>query len=338
MIAERRPPRRLLVAGAGSIGRRHIANLRACGVSDLVLYRQRPLSLEEAPELPVFTRLDDALATGPDAVVVATPTAHHIDVALAAARAGCHLLVEKPLSHTWNGVEALLDVVARRRLIGMAGFDLRFDPGLARVKALIDHGTIGRLVIAHAQVGQYLPEWHPWEDYRHGGSAQVGAGGGVLLDLIHELDYMRWLLGPVASVVCAADHLSSLEIETEDAAALLLRFSSGAIGTIHLDYIQRTISRTCRIVGEEGTILWDGVARTVAWYEARSARWHRFEYPSADRNQRFLEEIAHFLDCLDGRAEPPVDLAAAAEVLRLTLAARQSAGLPATARTEEVHV
>src|SRR5204863_1092430 len=128
-----------------------------------------------------------------------------------------------------------------------------------------------RLVAMQAQVGQYLPDWHPWEDYRRGVSARRDTGGGVILDLIHELDYLLWLNGEVSQVACVADHVSSLEIETEDVAAILLRFANGAIGTVHLDYLQRAPSRTCRLIGEDGTICWDYFGQQVSWYSAGEA-------------------------------------------------------------------
>ena len=217
---------RVLIAGLGSIGRRHLRNLLRLGVDDILLYRTRPDPPEEAPELPVFTDLSLALAARPDVVIVSNPTSHHLRVAVPAAEAGCHLFIEKPLSHSWAGVDELLATVRRRGLITLMGFDLRFDPGLRTIRGLLADGRIGRVVGVQAQVGQYLPDWHPWEDYRRGVSARVEAGGGVILDLIHELDYLTWLLGPASSVACFADRVSGLEIETEDTAAMLLRFAN----------------------------------------------------------------------------------------------------------------
>jgi predicted dehydrogenase len=272
----------------------------------------------------VFTDLPQALATEPDGVIVSTPTSHHLRVAVPAAQAGCHLFIEKPLSHSWDGVEDLLASVREQGLVTLVGFDLRFDPGLRRVRALLEEKRVGHVVAIQAQVGQYLPDWHPEKDYRGEGSAQPEMGGGVILDLIHELDYVTWLLGPVSRVACFADKLSGLEIQTEDTAAILLEFESRAIGTVHLDYVQRAPSRCCRIIGEEGTILWDHFAHTVRWYEAGQGRWQVFRYDDHDRNDRFLSEMRHLLECMRGEAEPTVDVFAASRVLKLALAAKES--------------
>lgn len=316
---------RVLIAGLGSIGRRHLRNLRRLGVVDVLLYRTRPDPLEDAPDLPVFTDLARALAARPDVVIVSNPTAHHLRVATPAAEAGCHLFIEKPLSHSWDGVEDLLATIRRRGRIALMGFDLRFDPGLRAIKDLLAEGRIGRVMAVQAQVGQYLPDWHPWEDYRRGVSARVETGGGVILDLIHELDYITWLLGPAASVACFADRISSLEIETEDTAAMLLRFESSAIGTVHLDYLQRAASRTCRIIGDEGLILWDHHAKQVRWYVAGRGVWEEFTYADHTRDDRYLDEARHLLDCLAGRAQPEADAVAGGRVLKLALAAKESA-------------
>jgi predicted dehydrogenase len=174
-------------------------------------------------------------------------------------------------------------------------------------------------------VGQYLPEWRPNQDYRSGVSAQIGTGGGVIFDLVHELDYVGWLVGPVKSTVCFADKVSSLEIETEDIAAILLKFENGAIGTVHLDYVQRIASRTCRIIGAEGTILWDYFANNLRWYEAASRCWKEFSYAGFDRNDRFLQEMRHLLACVKGSEQPVVDVFAASRTLKLALAIKESA-------------
>ena len=211
------------------------------------------------------------------------------------------------------------------RSVALVGFDLRFDPGLGKVKSLLEEGRIGRVVAIQAQVGQYLPDWRPWEDYRTGISANAEKGGGVILDLIHELDYVSWLIGPAPHVVCFADRVSSLEIETEDTAAILLRFENGAIGTVHLDYIQRAPSRTCRVIGEKGTIFWDYFAHRVRWYEIEKDVWKEFEYDDFQRNDRFLAEMRHLLACAQGLEQPKVDVIQGSQVLKLALAAKESA-------------
>ena len=315
---------RILIAGLGSIGARHLNNLLQLGVEDILLLRTRNEPIKEAPHLPIFTKLEDALNQKPDAVIVSNPTSHHLETALPAVKAGCHLFLEKPLSHTWQDVDTLLATVKQKELIGMVGFDMHFDPGLQKVHQLLKDGTIGQVTAIQAQVGQYLPDWHPWEDYRKGVSARVDTGGGVILDLIHEIDYVTWLMGEAKEVISMNGRVSSLEIQTEDTAAILIRFMNNAIGTINLDYIQRTLSRSCRIVGEEGTITWDLINQKVSWYLAIEKAWHEYSYSGFQRNDRFLAEMKHFLDCLQGKAEPEVNLESGSRSLKIALAAKES--------------
>jgi predicted dehydrogenase len=175
------------------------------------------------------------------------------------------------------------------------------------------------------EVGQYLPDWHPEEDYRRGYSASPELGGGVILDAIHEIDYIRWLLGPVRSVTCFAGKLSELEIGTEDTAALLLRFGSGSLGEVHLDYVQRAYSRTCHVIGDEGTIRWEYTSGGTRVYRAETRRWETVNDPTGwHPNDMYVEELAHFLRCLDGDDLPTLDVFEAARVLEIALAAKES--------------
>jgi predicted dehydrogenase len=320
--------RRLLIVGCGSIGKRHTRNLLDLGVKDLVAFDVRPERLKEVSTLGVETvnRLELAWEYHPDAVIVAVPTSLHTTVALEAAFRRCQFFVEKPLSNCLDSVDRLLSVVQGSALITLVGCNMRFHPGLVTIKNLLQEGAVGRVLAARVEAGQYLPDWHPWEDYRQSYSACSRLGGGVILDAIHEIDYIHWLLGDVVSAACLAGKLSQLEIDTEDLAAMLLRFESGAIGEVHLDYVQRAYSRTCQLIGEEGTIHWDYAAGEVRWYSAHTKQWQVFsDPPHWNSNQMYVDEMKHFLNCLAGTERPMVDVFGAARVLQIALAAKASA-------------
>jgi predicted dehydrogenase len=262
----------------------------------------------------------------PDAVVIAAPTALHLSLALEAAQRGVHLFIEKPLASGWDGVESLITLANDKNLVSLVGCNLRFHPGLLRIKRLLGKQAVGRITAARIAVGQYLPDWHPWEDYRQSYSARAELGGGVILDAIHEIDYGRWLLGEVKGVFCLAGKLSDLEIDTEDSAALLLRFAGGALGEIHLDYVQRDYHRTCQIIGDEGTIHWDYTTGQVRWFSAHNKTWQCVDNPVGwEANQMYVDEMRHFINCLVRRTQPEQDLSEAARVLRIALAAKASA-------------
>jgi predicted dehydrogenase len=149
-------------------------------------------------------------------------------------------------------------------------------------------------------------------------------GGGVILDLIHELDYVRWFGGEVAEVACFAGRTDRLDIDTEDHADLLFRFTNGAVGSIHLDYIQRCPTRTCRIVGTEATVTWDYHEAEIRLGQAGSPTWEIFREEGFQRNDMFVAQMRHFLACLEHREVPVVDIEEGARLQHLAMAAHKS--------------
>jgi predicted dehydrogenase len=322
---------KFLVIGCGSIGQRHIRNLLSLEAGEILAVDVDEYRLDQVARqsgAKAFKDLATAWKEKPDVSFITTPTSLHLPMALEAARHGCHMFIEKPLAHTLDGVDELLDLVRGKSLVTLVGCNMRFHPGLQRIKTVLEESVIGLVVAAQAQFGQYLRDWHPHEDYRQGYSARKALGGGVILDAIHELDYIRWLLGEVREVFCYAGHLTHLEIDTEDVAAILLKFANGAIGEVHLDYIQRSYHRSCKLIGEEGTIIWDYSTGQVKMYLASTGSWTVFDQPpSFEPNQMYLDELRHFLRCVRGEEEPTLDVFEGKRVLEIALAAKQSATL-----------
>lgn len=320
--------RRFLVLGCGSIGKRHIGNLLACHEDEILAFDvrdDRRGNVESKFGVETLDNLEKAWERGPDVALITAPTSLHIPLALQAAQQGCHLFIEKPLSNAWEGVEQLLTIVKERNLITLVGCNMRFHPGLLRLKRMLEERAIGNVVAAQVEFGQYLPDWHPWEDYRQGYSARSQLGGGVILDAIHEIDYLRWLLGEVETVACFSGKLSHLEIDTEDTAAVLVRFTGGIIGEVHLDYVQRSYRRTCQIIGDEGTLHWDYASGTVKWY-GPAGKCDSFANPAYwEPNQMYVDEMRHFLRCLAREESPAVDVFEGARTLQVALAAKASA-------------
>lgn len=325
---------RFLIAGLGSIGRRHLRNLVALGERDIVLYRTHQSSLpeDELSGFPVETDLQAALARHPDAVIVSNPTSLHLQVAIPAAQAGCHLLLEKPLSHSLQGVDELLAAVQSGAGQVLIGFQFRFHPGLQLISRLLEEGAIGRPLSVHAHWGEYLPGWHPWEDYRQGYSARRDLGGGVVLTLSHPLDYLRWLLGEVRALWAFTASLSDLALEVEDTAEIGLQFSNGTLGSVHLDYNQRPPAHTLQVIGSRGTVGWDNADGAVHLFQVNNSSeaglgvgWQTFPPPPGfERNHLFLAEMRHFLQVVRGEATPFCTLQDGIQALRLALSVQES--------------
>src|SRR5512138_2306277 len=267
---------KILIAGLGSIGRRHFRNLIALGEKDIVLLRTRKATLpdDELAGYPVETNLEEALRKHkPEAVIVSNPTALHLDVAIPAARTGCAILLEKPISHSTERLDQLKETVEKSGSKVLVAFQFRFHPGLLRARQWIEGGEIGRILSAHVQFGEYLPAWHPWEDYRQGYAARADLGGGVVLTQCHSLDYLPWLVGDVSSVWGFTGKLSDLEVDVEDTAKIGLRFVNGALGSLHLDYNRQPPVHTLDIAGTRGTIRWDLADGATRFYRAEKKDW-----------------------------------------------------------------
>ncbi|MCH7480584.1 MAG: Gfo/Idh/MocA family oxidoreductase [Chloroflexi bacterium] len=318
---------KFLIAGLGSIGRRHLNNLLALGERDILLYRTHKGALPDDELAGFHTELDltTALEHKPDAVIVSNPTAHHLDVAIPAAQAGCHLLIEKPISHNWERVDELRAAVAKGGGRVLVGFQFRFHPGLKKVAELLMDNAIGRPVSVRAHWGEYLPDWHPWEDYRQSYSARADMGGGVILTLCHPLDYLRWLLGDVASLWASTAKSGELELDVEDVAEIGLQFTNGVIGSLHLDYLQRPPAHNLEIIGSRGTLRWDNADGVTNLYRVSAGDWESFSPPKDfDRNHLFLSEMRHFLEIVRGEDNLACTLDDGIKALRLALAALQS--------------
>jgi len=330
---------KILLAGLGSIGRRHFRNLLALGEKDLVFYRTHSATLpeEELAGYPVETDLTQALQKHrPQAVIIANPTALHLQVAIPAARAGCALLLEKPIAEDLSRVEELRRAAQESGSRILVGFQFRYHPTLQKAKSILQSGQLGKVLSVQAHWGEYLPNWHPWEDYRQSYAAREDLGGGVIRTLTHPLDYLRYLLGEITSLKALHGHISSLELRgVEDVAQISLGFESGAIGGLQVNYFQRPAVHRLEIVGEKGTIRWDNADGSLRQlgvsdpfggiYPQPAPVTETVHLPLAgfERNQLFLAQTAHFLQVASGQENPLCSLQDGIRALELALEARK---------------
>ena len=326
---------KFLIAGLGSIGRRHFRNLRVLGENDIILYRTHRSSLpdDELVGFPVETDLRRALDRKPDAVIVANPSSLHLEVVVPAVEAGCAILLEKPVSDSLTGLDELAVAARRSGSPILVGFQFRFHPTLRKAAELIRDGAIGQVMTTHVHWGEYLPNWHPWEDYRRSYAARADLGGGVLRTLTHPLDYLRWLVGDVERLWSFNGHVSPLEMDVEDIAEIGLGFTSGAIGGVHLNYVQRPAVHRLEIVGTNGTLRWDNADGILHFDRITTAfgTWSAdpplpvmelFSPPDGfERNDMFLEQMRHFTAVARREVEPACTLEDGRRALILALAA-----------------
>lgn len=327
---------KILVVGTGSIGKRHIGNLLQLG-AQVQAFSYRPEAQTLDPRVTRVPDLAAALASDIDAVVVANRTDQHMDVALQAARAGKHLFLEKPLAVSLDHSDELMRLVREHGLVVEAGFMLRFHPNLRWIQQHLQGGELGEVMHLRASVGQWLPDWRPGTDHRQGYGAFRATGGGVIFDLIHELDLVHWLVGPVVDVTAMTRTVACLEIETEAIAQIGLRMASGVLAQVHLDYVRPGYGRDMEVVGRRGVLIWDYVKGTV-WLErvgAPPSVVHQVP-DGFERNTMFCQHMTHFLQRIAQPTLPAVSpLPDAIDVLRLALASHVSSDQRRNVRPQE---
>jgi len=318
---------RIVLLGLGSIGMRHARNLLelGCAVSGFDPDPARRAMLAGEGGSALDSR-ETAFEAG-EAVVVATPSGHHAADLADAIAAGRHVFIEKPLAHSAEGLDTLMATAAARGLVVFAGFMLRYHPAVERIRALIEEGVIDRIAGLRAVCGSWLPAWRPEQDYRTGYAADPVTGG-VILDIVHEIDLACHLAGPATVAACAAGRSGLLEMASEDIADIVLLHDGGIRSNLHLDYLARPPVRQGAVTGEGGTIAWDLNARTLLWSDAQGATREAAAFPGA-WNDDYLAQMRHFLACLEGESTPRCNGAEALAVLQTALAARSMAGLPA---------
>ncbi len=333
---------KILFIGLGGVGQRHLRNVCAKfgNRATILAYRVQnrretilpDLTLDESTDfiekysVNVFTDLDQALAQSPDVAFICNPSSLHISSCLAVARAGCDLLVEKPLSHSTDGVEELMAICQSKGLVSMVAYQNRFHPCYQLLKKLISQGDIGNILSVHAEIGEYLPRFRQYEDYLRWFPFRKDLGGGVVLTQIHEIDYLYDLFGMPGKVVALGGHLSEMKMDVEDVADALLKmnFKGKTLPvTLHMDYIQRPPARFCKVVGESGKITMDLSGLKVV-VEKPDKEKEIHDFAGFDRNELFVNEINHFFDCVANRQQPMVTLRDGFNSLRIALAIKES--------------
>ena len=321
---------RILIVGLGSIGKRHLRLARELTPEAVIrILRHQAASAVPDTANGCFSSIDEAIAFAPQIAVIASPATFHIATAQALAEVRVHLLIEKPLSASLEGVTQLLETCHQQGTVLLTGYNLRFLQSLQRFRDLLGERVIGRVLSVRCEAGQYLPSWRPDSDYRQGVSARREQGGGALLELSHEIDYLRWVFGEVDWVKATLSRQSSLELDVEDTAHLTLGFvpvvdGHQLIGAVNLDFIRHDTTRLCTAIGEQGSLRWNGLTGVVEHFETGAKEWHELFRHQQQRDDSYLAEWQHFLHCVNAKATPLVSAEDGLKVLQIIDAARHS--------------
>lgn len=317
-----------LVIGSGSIARRHINNIKQL-FPDRSVYCLSSSGRALAPgelgdNVTVLEDIPAALSKNLEFVVVASPAPFHLDHAQLFLEKGIPTLIEKPLSDSFQKIQAHPFFLKQYGDLVDVGYNLRFLPSAQVFKKVIDAEKLGQIHSVLVDVGQYLPDWRPQSDYRKNVSARKDLGGGVLLELSHDLDYLSWIFGAFKTVFCSTRRSGILDIDVEDNIDALVSCQSGLLINMHMDFLQRAPTRRCKVVAQNGTLIWDIINNKVTLHAGANQEEVIYSAPDYNRNEMYLLELNHFVKVINGEVKANVSVGAAAEIVRVVDAMKKS--------------
>jgi len=324
---------KVLVIGQGSMGRRRVRNLLHIGGHEVAAFEPDPARREQSARahgIPTFSSAEEGLDWAPDALVVSTPPHRHHEYALQAARLGLHFFIEA--SVVPGETRQLIEAVGDQPIVAAPSCTMRFHPGIRTMRQLIDRGAIGRPLAVLHHVGQHLADWHPWEDYRkfYVGRRETGAAREIVP---FELNWLTYLFGPVAEIEGICRKLSGLEVDIDDLYMALARLGQDVEATLVVEVISRPAIRAARVVGEDGTLVWDFAARHVLQWSRDDGEWIEHPDPPAIEGpggawvaeNMYIEEMRGFLRAIEeGREHFPFSLEEDERILEALAALERS--------------
>ena len=321
---------KVLVVGGGSIGKRHIRNLLSLKFNgnDIYCVEPRKDRIEALKTLGIentFENINQALEKNSyNFSILCSPTIFHIDQAISLARKKINIFIEKPLSADLNNIDELLTEVKENNIkVGIA-YVFRFSPLINKVKEILNKNLLGKVLYFRGEFSEYLPDFHPYEDYRTFYMAKKELGGGSILDQSHIIDLIFYLFGDFKSVFAFNSKVSNLEINTDDISEMLVETQNGIVGTIHTDIIGRNHKKELEIKGELGNITVNFYKNCVNFYSSQdkaSTIYNKFE---KDFNQNYILELQNFIMYCQDKEDIRTSLDESIKIMKLIFAAQKS--------------
>lgn len=333
---------KILFVGLGSAGQRHLRNIKRLYGNDITVmaYRVRRFQrvfddnmhiqenkeLDKEFEIEVYDNYEEALKNKPEVVFITNRNSEHMEFALKAAQAGCHLFIEKPISDRLEGIDHLNCILKQKKKIAYIGYQNRLHPCIKKAREILEKNLLGNIYMVYSELGEYLPKMHPWEDYRNMHEARKELGGGVIICQLHELDYLYYLFGMPTELYSIGGKRSSLEINVEDSATTLCKYFNGKeefAVNVHLDFLQSPPVRHCKIAGEFGRFEFDLIKNEYYLYLVNGESEYR-KYDEFTRNDMFLEELRLFMDAVNTQTDSPLNIEDGKKSIEFALALKES--------------
>jgi len=321
----------ILIVGYGSIGKRHARLARnLLPHAKIIIFRHKVSKKKNYRYIDhCVTNLKDAIKHRPQIAIISNPATFHVKTANTLAKSGIHLLIEKPISNSSKNVSNLINICRKKKIVLMVGYNLRFMNSLKKLREILKKNIIGKIFSVRSEVGQYLPSWRPSSDYTNSVSAKKKFGGGVLLELSHEIDYLVWLFGNVKWLRSSIHKQSDLKIDTEDSAHITfcmhgMKNKSSIIVNLNMDFYRHDTTRFCKIIGELGTLYWNALDGTIKLYRKGGKKWRKIYENNLHRDATYVSEWKHFLACIKNNKKPEVDGSSGLEVVKIIEAVKKS--------------
>jgi predicted dehydrogenase len=323
---------KFLIIGLGSMGKRRIRNLKYLNAGEIFAFdvkEERRKEAEEKYGIKTFGDFDDAMSINPDALIISVPPDLHAQYTIAAAKAGKHFFCEADV--VTDGMEELIELCQKANIVAAPSCTMRFHPLIRTIKKLVDDGVIGKILCLTYHCGQYLPDWHPWEDYRTFYVARRRTGAGREM-VPFELDWISWVVGKIDVVSCLKGKLTNLDIDIDDAYQLLLKFNSGTIGSLLIDVISRVPYRMLKLISESGIISWDWSNKYIEVFDAESKEWRKYHQEEETITEKgyvaaenmYIHEMDHFVKAVKGEVKYMNSFEDDYKLMKTLLAAEES--------------
>jgi len=310
-----------LIIGSGSIGQRHIRNLKKIGINDIIALRSKKGHYKKLPkDLQVIevNSWDDAIEKKPDIAVISNPTSLHLEVASTISNHVKGVFIEKPLSHSLDNCQELIDTLSKNQVVSFVGHNLMFHPIIKKIIKFYDENNVGEIINIQSQAGQWLPDWHPYEDYKKAYFARKELGGGVALTLIHEIHLVIELAGIPISVSGEITAYNELDLDVDVCSDLMIKHKTGAVSQIHLDYLQQPSHRSGLVTFEKAWLGYDFSKMELTGQrknEELQVLWNNSDY---DSNQMYVDQLKEFVRFVEeSRVKHQYDALSSVESLKV---------------------
>ena len=322
--------KKILLIGSGNIGLRHLSIVQQLLPKAIIkVMHHKNIHNKFNKNYESIKNLGDALKFSPNLIIISNPTSRHVETALKFTDINSKIFIEKPLSNNLTNIDKLVRIWRKEKLFISIGYNLRYLPSLIYFKKIIEKNSMGKLYHFYSSVGYFLPDWRKNKDYRTTVSASKRLGGGVLLELSHEIDYIRWIFGEINSIYSKIRKQSNLKINVEDTCKLFVEMKSTkrnkkVIGILSMDFLRKDKNRQCTLIAEKGTIKWDGNLGTVDLYDAKNHRWKNLFQNHNELDISYVNQWKDIIKRINGHKDPNIDIFDGIKTLEIIDSARLS--------------